>query len=175
MNSRRAFPRKLQLLSAAALWLNTLACNTTTHGKKHEVEQAVFGVFYGGQLQRRDELPFQLDQQRQRQGFRIELARPLDTDTEVQWEVSRPGRQHGSAPLSQPDGRITELRSATMQAGQTRFEQQLTFEPGDPLGLWNIRVVMAGQLLLDRPFTVFDAPTRRSALRAARPPDAGGL
>lgn len=153
------------------LWVSALGCDVRSDGQL-PVDRAAFGVFYGGQVQRRDELPFQLDTGRQRQGFRIELAAPLDSATEVHWEISRPSRA-ASASVAQPDGRVTEMRSATMAAGQTRFEQPLTFEPGDPLGLWNIRVVVGEQVLLDRPFWVYDAQARRSAQRAARLPDAG--
>ncbi len=38
------------------------------------VEHASFGVFFGGQIQERDEIPFTLDRAKLRQGFRIDFA-----------------------------------------------------------------------------------------------------
>jgi hypothetical protein len=47
------------------------------------------------------------------------------------------------------------------RAGETRFDRTVSFEPGDPLGLWNVRVVVRDMVVLDRPFEVFDAEERQ--------------
>lgn len=126
------------------------------------VRSARFGILFGGQVQQRDELPFELDRAKQQQGFRIELARPLDAPQTITWELSRPsGSRRG------PE-RITVLGRGEVAAGQTVFEQPIPFKPGDPLGLWNIRVVLGERVLIDRPFVVYDKGRRLSAH-----PDAG--
>jgi hypothetical protein len=136
-------------------------------------EEARFGIFYGGQIQERNELPFQLDATRQRQGFRIVLLEAFDDPVSIDWEISRPGAGAAKAGVSRPERRVSELGSATLQPGQLRFEQLLPFRPGDPLGLWNIRVVLGEHVLLDRPFNVYDEATRRAAIQAARVIDSG--
>jgi hypothetical protein len=37
----------------------------------------------------------------------------------------------------------------------------LAFHPGDPLGVWNVRVVVRDKVVIDRPIEVFDAATRK--------------
>jgi hypothetical protein len=134
---------------------------------------AEFGIFYGGQVQERDAIPFELNRAKQRIGFRVVFAAPLADATQVQWELSRPGKRDArQLPVSRPDRRVTEFGSATLPAGEQRFEQELPLRPGDPLGLWNLRVVATDQVLIDRPFTVYDADERRRAISKARVPDA---
>jgi hypothetical protein len=123
---------------------------------------AQFGIFFGGQIQQRQEIPFELDTTRQTQGFRVELDAPSDRDRTIAWEVARPS---GSA---RGPRRVTVVGSATLGRGQRILEQTLPFEPGDPLGLWNVRVVLDDRVLLDRPFLVYDR-----ASRTRTRPDAG--
>lgn len=134
---------------------------------------AEFGVFYGGQIQERREIPFVVDETKQQQGFRIVLAEPLEHPLAVRWELSRPGaaRKEGT---TDPDARVTELGEAMLPAGERHFEKRFPFQAGDPLGLWNIRVTLGDRLAIDRPFTVYDRAARRRAKRQARPVDAGG-
>jgi hypothetical protein len=156
------------------LTLALCACDPSTQPAESEsVAKAEFGVFFGGQVQQREEIPFELDAARQQQGFRVVFQRPLEHARSLTWEISRPGRRKPGATYSHPDGRVTELGSSTLQAGRERVEQPLVFKPGDPLGLWNIRVVLDDQVLIDRPFTVYDAGRRKAAIKAARLPDAG--
>ncbi len=136
--------------------------------------KASFGIFYGGQVQQRKEIPFELDRTKQRQGFRIEFDPPLRSAAKVEWEISRPARRSSPAATpSSPDGRVTELGSTMLTQGQASFEEPLLFKPGDPLGLWNVRVVLGQRVLIDRAFLVYDASKRRHENRAARAPDAG--
>jgi hypothetical protein len=126
---------------------------------------------YGGQIQERQEIPFELDQSKQQIGFRIELKEPMTEPVEVKWELSKPGnRAPTGSTVSRPEGRVTKLQSATLPAHQSRFEQLVELRPGDPLGLWNIRVTLGQTVLIDRPFVVFDAAARRARLRRS---DAG--
>lgn len=135
---------------------------------------AEFGIFYGGQVQERQFIPFELNSAKQRIGFRLLFPTPLPVATEVRWEVSRPGaREPRALPVSKPDRRVTEFGSATLAAGEQRFEQVIALRPGDPLGLWNLRVATAEQVLIDRPFTLYDADERNRAKARARTPDAG--
>jgi len=157
------------------LSLGPPACESSTSGHAGSDPDATarFGVFFGGQVQQRQELPFVLDTARQRQGFRVELSRPLQAPIELHWEISRPARRGSKQPFATPLGRVTELGSATLGAGQREFEHDVQFKPGDPLGLWNVRVVLGDRVLLDRAFDVYDSDQRRAAARRATPPDGG--
>jgi hypothetical protein len=118
---------------------------------------AKFGVFFGGQIQERDEIPFELDPAKQTQGFRVELGAPAEQALPVQWEIARPD----------PGGNsrfVTVLGDGKLPAGQRRFEHTLRFKPGDALGLWNVRVVLEDRVLIDRPFAVYDHAARRRLL-----------
>lgn len=161
-------PRRAALLLPVMAF--GLACDTPSPGV---VQSAEFGIFYGGQIQERDEIPFQPDASRQQQGFRVGFKQPLGSPVVVKWELSRPARKRRGQTVSRPEGRVTELGEATVPAGERQFEQRFPFVPGQPLGLWNIRVTLGSRVLIDRPFTVYDAAARRRRKRAARLPDAG--
>ena len=72
------------------------------------------------------------------------------------------GRAKGSPPVEAHRKSISG--KATIRAGLSRFDQVTPFEPGNPLGLWNARVVVGGELVIDRPFEVYD---RAERVRAA--------
>lgn len=162
-------------LAAAGLGATLLACEQHNLSKpQHQNSgQAQFGIFFGGQVQSRKEIPFVLNPSDQRIGFRVRLPKPLTKNTELRWELSKPGKTSRRKQLPDPDDRVTQLGKAILRQGSQRFEQTLSFEPGDPLGLWNIRVILGTQVLLDRPFTVYDPHRRHAKARAARRPDAG--
>jgi hypothetical protein len=125
------------------------------------VQKARFGIFYGGQIQEREQIPFEVDRARQIQGLRLDFSEPLPRPLRVTWEINRPGalrRKGGAGPE-----RIVELGAAEARPGQTRFEQLVPFKPGDPLGTWNVRVVVDDQLVIDRRFLVYDAHERARA------------
>jgi hypothetical protein len=67
-------------LAVFSLALVTGGCDSFTSARAPEAT-AQFGVFFGGQLQRREELPFVLDASKQRQGFRVEMNEPLRAPT----------------------------------------------------------------------------------------------
>jgi hypothetical protein len=135
---------------------------TACKADKREVgATATFGVVFGGQIQRREEIPFELDATRQTQAFRVTLERPAPSPLRILWELSKPATRS-----RKPSTRINE---ATLVAGETQFEHTIAFEPGDPLGVWNLRVVLAQpsgeqHVLVDRPFHVFDRAERRRRL-----------
>lgn len=135
---------------------------------------AQFGVFFGGQVQERSELPFELDRARQVQGFRIELDPPPAQALEVRWELSLP-----SSKLAVDDqgrkapARRTRSGQVAMRPGEPRLEQTLPFASDDPLGLWNIRVLVGERVVIDRPFLVYDARARAAALARRTKADAG--
>jgi hypothetical protein len=60
-----------------------------------------------------------------------------------------------------------ELGEAQARAGQTRFDELLPFKPGDPLGIWNVRVVVDQEVVIDRRVLVYDAPERERARQDA--------
>jgi hypothetical protein len=123
------------------------------------VERAELGVFFGGQVQKRQEIPFTLDRTRQTQGFRITFREPLREPLEVRWEIDR--------PTTRGRGRAVELGDAQARVGQRILDQELVFEPGDALGTWNVRVFVAGRAVIDRPVLIYDAAARRRARAAA--------
>jgi len=157
----------LAMFCLAALFLG--ACKSD----EHLLKTAEFGVFYGGQIQERDQIPFVMDESKQQQGFRLELTRPASESLEIRWELSRPGPVARGQTLPSPEARVTELGAATLSPGQQKFEKRFPFSAGDPLGMWNIRVTVGQHLAIDRPFTVYDAATRKRRRQAARAADAG--
>jgi hypothetical protein len=156
---------------SALLWIVLLSLGCKRDDRTL-LQSAEFGVFYGGQIQERDELPFVMDESKQQQGFRLVLREPLGEPLDVRWELSRPG-PISRAGVPRPDDRITQLGEATLPRGERSFEKRFQFSPGDPLGLWNIRVTAGTHLAIDRPFTVYDAAQRRQKKRASRGADAG--
>jgi hypothetical protein len=139
------------------------------------VSHAEFGVFYGGQVQEREEIPFELDTARQRVGFRLTLSPPPREALEVRWALGSPGV---GRRISDPHGRKARPRQVQMgrahfRPGEAVFEQLTPLAPGDPLGLWNIRVQLGEQVVLDRPFLVYDAAERARRQRDLAGPDAG--
>jgi hypothetical protein len=138
---------------------------------KSFVSSAKFGVFFGGQIEERRDIPFELDTAKQTQGFRIEFDGRLPSDSEVVWKIDMPAAAAPSKTARPKNGkpppeahRKSITGKATIQAGLAKFDQVVPFEPGDPLGLWNARVVVGGKVVIDRPFEVYDRAERtRSA------------
>lgn len=153
-----------------ALWLLLAAGCAGTEAPRGPVERAEFGVFFGGQVQERDEIPFSLDRGRQRVGVRIDLREPARAALPVRWELDMPGntRQVRDTRGRRAQTRVVKTGHAEARAGQERLEIELPFSPGDPLGTWNVRVYVAEQIVVDRPFLVYDAPSRRRAEREGR-------
>jgi hypothetical protein len=123
------------------------------------VAHAALGIFFGGQVQERQEIPFTLDRAKQTQGFVVEFAAPLTRPLKIHWEIDR--------PQVRGKGRLTEIFDSEARVGQTRFDQEIRFEPGHPLGTWNFRVMVENQIVIDRPVLIYDARARRRAMREA--------
>lgn len=151
MKRREAFGVLLCLALAAA-------CDRPK-APRGPLERAELGVYFGGQVQERREIPFNLDRSAQSQGFRLTFREPLTRPVEVRWEIDRP------APRGR--GRAVELGDARARIGQTVLDQEIVMKPGDPLGTWNVRVFVDGELVIDRAISIYDAAARRRD-RAAR-------
>ena len=126
------------------------------------IERAAFGVFFGGQVQERNEIPFEIDRRKQTQGLRVDFRAPLARDVPVRWEWDRPAPR-GKRPTAST--RVTELGNGTAPKGSQRFETQLELAPGDPLGEWNVRLFVDDRLVLDQRFLVFSEASRSAAER----------
>ena len=160
-------------VGATAL-LVALSCEASPPVSTPEVK-AAFGVLFGGQLQRASELALELDRAKQVQGFRLSGPRSSHV-REVTWEL-------GTAELGRR--RFTDSHGYRSQRRKVRYgtlrwageepslEYTLPFQPGDPTGLWNIRLSVDGVPVLDRPFWVYDAARRRRAVAKQRARDGG--
>lgn len=136
------------------------------------VERAAFGIFFGGQVQQRREIPFQLDSTKQTQGLRVEFRQPLAQPAKVRWEIDMPGRGKRVRDHKgrRGEGRVTRVGEATVPSGSKRFEQPVRLKPGDSTGIWNVRIHVDGRLVLDQRFNVYDEAWRAKQIREA---DAG--
>jgi hypothetical protein len=135
-----------------------LACQTKPSGDPFPgpVRNAEFGVFYGGQVQERDQIPLVVDQTKQSHGIRIEFEEPLKEELTIHWELDMPGTTRGVRDERgvRGRGRLVKHDQAIVPRGRSRFDQVLGFEPGDPVGMWNVRVRVEDQVVIDRPFEV---------------------
>jgi hypothetical protein len=112
---------------------------------------AQFGLFFGGQIQQRIEIPFELDSTRQTQGFRLVFDRPIPRPTTVEWSLNYPTLRSGHrGPSNAPRAERTDR--ATLPQGADRFEQMLTLRPTDVFGTYDIRVQLDDDIVLDRSF-----------------------
>ena len=91
----------------------------------------------------------ELDGSRQRLGFKLTLSPPPATPVEVRWELGRPGAGRrvadGQGRKARP--RKVQLGRAHFRPGEAVLEQHVAFSPGDPTGLWNMRVVLGQRVL----------------------------
>jgi hypothetical protein len=173
--SRPSAERARSSIAAVGALAIALLAACTAPGKTEPEIEAEFGIFYGGQVQEREQIPLSLDSARQRQGFRLTHTPPPARALEVRWELGKPG-QGRRTPDSQgrrARPRPVQLGRAHFRAGEAVFEQALPFAPGDPLGLWNIRVLVADRVVLERPFVVYDAVERARRRQTAADSDAG--
>ena len=161
---------------AAARWARRISCLvaiglaacTKQSDPDPLVERASFGVFFGGQIQDRKELPFELDPAKQQQGIRLDFRAPLTRALPVVWEIARPV----SAKAAKADAgieHVVELGDATARVGEARLDVPVSFRQGQVLGTWHVRVKVDARLVIDRDVLVFDARERRERERV---PDA---
>ena len=124
------------------------------------IERAAFGVFFGGQIQDRKELPFELDQTKQRCGIRIDFRAPLARSVPVAWEIARPLSSKASKPSAAAD-QVVEVGEVAARVGETRLDVPLALRQGQVLGTWHVRVKVDGRAVIERDVLVFDPRERR--------------
>lgn len=151
MSGRRLSTRRV----VAAFALAALGC-VQDPASGGPIQEARLGVFFGGQIQQREEVARVFDES-QSQGFRIVFREPLRESKRVSWELVLPPKP-GSGEVV-----VSKLGEVTAAVGQREIDQVFRFEPGDPLGLWNVRVLVDEELVIDRAWLVFDAAARRQA------------
>jgi hypothetical protein len=139
----------------AALAATSLGCEKPSAPPAVE---AKFGVFFGGQVQERKELPLVLDRTRQSHGIRLDFRDPPERPLRVTWEVEKPG-----ATRNEDAGSVVDYGETRTRVGETRLEIPLAFRATDRPGAWRVRVSVAERVVLDRAFDVVPPPP------AARP------
>jgi hypothetical protein len=145
------------------------SCRPAPHGEGL-VERARFGVLYGGEIQERQQIPFELDRRKLTLVLRVDFSQPLPREVRVAWWIDMPGSAKGVRDMQgrRGAGRLVKVDEARIPAGRARFDQVLPLSPGDPLGTWKIRAEVDGKTVLERPFVVYDP-----ALTGGGIPDAG--
>ncbi len=152
---------RLALALCALIGLGLCGCPAKSE-RDPLVEHAAFGVFFGGQIQDRQELPFELDQTKQRIGVRIDFRAPLASAVPVSWEIARPLSSKGSK--SKADAaidQVVEVGEASARVGESRLDVPLSLRQGQVLGNWHVRVKVDGRQVIDRDVLVFDPRERR--------------
>ncbi len=152
-------------LLALLVGLSALGCSTKSDPDPL-VERAAFGVFFGGQIQDRKELPFELDPSKQSSGFRIDFRAPLTRPVAVSWEIARPL----SARAAEADAgaeQVVEVGQVAARLGETRLDVPVLLRQGQVLGAWHVRVKVDARVVLDRDVRVFDARARSAHERDA--------
>jgi hypothetical protein len=126
------------------------------------LERAAFGVFFGGQIQDRKELAFELDPSKQSCGIRLDFRAPLARPLKVGWEIARPLRERASKGDAGAD-RVTEVGEVAARVGETRLDVPVLLRQGQVLGTWHVRVKVDERTVIDRDVVVFDPRERREA------------
>ena len=124
------------------------------------VERAAFGVFFGGQIQDRKELAFELDPAKQSCGIRLDFRQPLTRSARVSWEIARPLSEKASRADAAAD-RVTEVGEVAARVGEKRLDVPVLLRQGQVLGSWHVRVKVDERTVIDRDVLVFDARERR--------------
>lgn len=138
---------KMVALSLAAALIGSVGCAQQT--SEHPVRQAELGVYYGGQIQQLRQVPWPTEGARPTLGFRLTFAEPLSEELQVKWEVDMPTRGGASSRVQ----RIQETRAGK---GQERLDQSIEIPANAELGTWNVRVIAAERLVIDRAVRLFD-------------------
>jgi hypothetical protein len=149
------------------LLVGTLLLAACRGSSESQVEQAEFGVFFGGQVQELKEITKELDPTRQRHGFRIRFRQPLPRDVPVHWELLLPQSEKGGP-------RAAQLGQVTAKAGETELDVPLGFRPTDPLGVWHAQLSIDGKSVVARDFTLVAPPPPPRTSPKPLPPRAPG-
>ncbi len=108
-----------------------------------------FGVFFGGEVQEREQIPLIVDRARQTIGARLEFVTAPKSERRVSWELDKPaGKKDGAG------GRIVAYGEARTRIGEAVLDVPLAFQAGDRPGAWRVRVALDEKRVLDRAFTV---------------------
>lgn len=130
------------------------------------VQRAAFGVFFGGQIQDRKELPFELDPAKQSCGIRIDFRAPLSHAALVGWEIARPISSR-AAKSDAGSEQVVEVGNASARIGESRLDVPISLRQGQVLGTWHVRVKVDTRVVIDRDVLVFDVRELRSRERDA--------
>lgn len=141
--------RRSSALAAAAAVVAVLGCAKPSEPPALD---AKFGVFFGGQVEEREELPLVLDRTRQSHGIRLDFREPPDVPLRVSWEVEKP-----SGAKLEAAGKLVEYGETKTRPGEERLEIPLAFRGTDRPGAWRVRVSVAERVVLDRAFKVVAA------------------
>lgn len=134
------------------LWMASSLCGTACDSwatpRPPEIKVEV-GVFFGGQLQKRNQWPLVLDTTRQTQGFRVVLRDPLSAEAPLSWELARP-RMDSKRRLQQ----ITSQYQATLPVGTKTSDQLIPFDEADRPGTWRLKIMLRNQQVFSGPLEV---------------------
>jgi len=147
-------------LLGCVLALGLLGCQSKPE-QDPLLERAAFGVFFGGQIQDRKELPFELDPSKQSCGIRLDFRAPLARSLKVGWEISRPLREKPSKGGASAD-RVTEVGEVAARVGEQRLDVPVLLRQGQVLGSWHLRAKVDERTVIDRDVLVFDPRELRS-------------
>ena len=130
-------------------WLALLALLGCEKPSEAPPVDAKFGIFFGGQVEEREELPLVLDRTRQSHGIRLDFREPPERALRVTWEIEKP-----AVSKLEDGGKLVEYGETKTRIGEERLEIPLTFRPTDRAGPWRVRVTVADRAVLDRAFRV---------------------
>lgn len=132
----------------SVLGLASVSCSEPTSSAPR-VGRAELGVFYGGQVQQLRSVPWPSGARQPTWGFRLVFREPLAQELAVRWEVDMPSRTARGQ-------RIERVSEVSVGAGRVRLDQAIDVPAAAELGLWNVRVIAAERLVLDRAVRLFD-------------------
>jgi hypothetical protein len=118
--------------------------------------RAEFGVFFGGQVQEREELELTRGSTRTVHGIRLDFKEAPSRGLEVTWEITKPDPSSKSGT-----GTLVEYGKVSSRPGETRLDIPLAWKPGDRTGSWHVKVSVEGAVVIDRNFRVVAPPTTK--------------
>lgn len=137
-------------LAAALLVALAAGCH---HAPEQPAVRARFGIFFGGQVEERAEVPLIVDRAKQNIGIRLEFEDPPSSEEPVHWELEKPSTARGHGPSDT----LVEYGDVHTRPGESVLDVPLAFRPGDRTGAWHVRATVAGKSVLDRAFKVIPA------------------